>query len=567
MRYSIRRTIYPLAAPLLFAACTQDEMPGDGNILPEGKYPLEIASVTMDVQGSQQPWSADAPQTRVSENPDRNSSKWNDGDKIKVQIVNGTPGTYTYQGGNLTVAEGDVPAYWANKNENQAIRAWYTSSGSETVELDNQTRELAYVLTAQATANFNTQVSLAFGHALAKVRVVLQGFDKDKIEDVKIKTYTSCTLNADGTLTAEGDPDFISMGPVVSEGSDDIAYWEANVVPTEAVTDGYKISGFKVKIKDSDTYLSGTLKDGGIAPAKAKVNTITLTVGEKIPSPDELPTEINGDGEYTISGTGTKGITITGGSPTITFKKVNIKAPTAINITGGKPKLIFEGTTSLESTGNGMGAISLSGSASVEISGDGTLNLKANTADPVGTWFEGAIIGSAGGETCGDISISGITLYIKANAYNAAIGSGERNSKCGNIAITDATVHITECAGGAGIGTSLADAGSSSCGDIRIENSDIEITYGNYYAWQGAAIGCAAGGEAGFPVPYPNTVSGIYITLKSGQSQTDFLGKLTTTTATGSDKVGQGYNSRDGKKYGTITNSVHWYNADGDQIE
>lgn len=36
---------------LLLAACTQYEMPGDGNTLPEGVYPLEIASVAMDVQG------------------------------------------------------------------------------------------------------------------------------------------------------------------------------------------------------------------------------------------------------------------------------------------------------------------------------------------------------------------------------------------------------------------------------------------------------------------------------------------------------------------------------------
>ena len=45
-------------------------------------------------------------------------------------------------------------------------------------------------------------------------------------------------------------------------------------MPTEAVTDGYKISDFKVKITDIDTYVEGTLKDGGIAPAKARVNTI-----------------------------------------------------------------------------------------------------------------------------------------------------------------------------------------------------------------------------------------------------------------------------------------------------
>lgn len=97
-------------------------------------------SITAEVDG--QPW------TRVGESEDRQSSHWNNGDKIKVQIANSTPDTYTYQDGSLTVANGDVPAYWTSKADGQSIRAWHTSSGSKTVELNNQTEELAYVLTA-----------------------------------------------------------------------------------------------------------------------------------------------------------------------------------------------------------------------------------------------------------------------------------------------------------------------------------------------------------------------------------------------------------------------------------
>ena len=36
-------------------------------------------------------------------------------------------------------------------------------------------------------------------HKLSKVRVVLEGDKKNDVTDVKIKTYTSCTLNTDGT--------------------------------------------------------------------------------------------------------------------------------------------------------------------------------------------------------------------------------------------------------------------------------------------------------------------------------------------------------------------------------
>ena len=538
-----------LAAGLL-TACTQDDLSspigGVEGALPEGKYPLQIVSITLTAEVDGQPW------TRVGESEDRQSSHWNNGDKIRVQIANGTPGTYTYQDGSLTVADGDAPAYWASKADGQSIRAWHTSSGSETVELGNQTNSLAYVLTALSIANFVTQVSLSFAHALAKVRVKLMGEKAEDVNEVKIKTYTSCILGANGTLTEGETENFIPMEETTYDGA---TCWEANVMPGQIIGE--------VKVNDKEISLSASL-----TPLAAKVNTITINVGKAAMNPDELPNEINDDGEYTISGTGTKGITITGGSPTVRFKEVTLTSETAVSITGGNPKLIFEGTNSLKSTGDGKGAISLSGGASVEISGSGTLSLKANTADyNVAGWYEGAILGSAGGETCGDISITGVMLSIEANSYNAAIGSGEKDSSCGDIIITDASVHITGCNGGAGIGTSIAHQGISSCGDIRIKNSDITIEYGNMSAWQGAAIGCAAGGASGgLPASYSNTVKGIYITLKSGQSKSDFLGMLTTTSATGADQVGQGYCETDGKKYGTISNGVHWYNADGSEM-
>lgn len=51
----VQKVIFGAAALLLLAACTQDELAGDGTQLPEGKYPLEIASVTMSVEESKQP--------------------------------------------------------------------------------------------------------------------------------------------------------------------------------------------------------------------------------------------------------------------------------------------------------------------------------------------------------------------------------------------------------------------------------------------------------------------------------------------------------------------------------
>ncbi len=539
------------------ASCSQEDFAGkpQGEPLPPGEYPITFTAVQAAPEG--------VPQTRVSdyEEGGTHKSKWTDGDKIKVTV--GKDGNTISTTTCTLDPDGKIQAYtpqlyWQTTDE-YTINAWYsnlpgqsTGDGS-TVSLADQSSGLAYVLKADPiTANYQTPsdgMKLEFKHQFAKIRVELTGEKAADVTSVSIQGYTSCTVNQ-GTVSGT-TPGKIEMRKAADK------TFEANVVPGQAIT--------KFQINNDGKWIG--LKQS-VTPMVGKWHKITIDVVKAAMNPDDLPDEINNNEEYTVSGTGTKGITITGGTPTIIFKNdVTLKSETAIEIKGGSPKLIFEGATSLESTGEGKGAISLSSNASVNISGGGTLSLKANTADMYdGTWYEGAILGSAGGKACGSISISGVTLNIEANAYNAAIGSGERGSSCGDIAITDATVRITGCAGGAGIGTSIADMGTSSCGDIRIKNSDIEITYGNYSAFQGAAIGCAGGGTSGgISANYSNTVKGIYITLKSGQSQSDFLGKLTTTSATGSDKVGQGY--CEGKKYGTITNGVHWYNANGSEIK
>ena len=63
---------------LAMAACTKDEL-ADGDRLPEGQYPLEIARITLGVEGGEaQPWGT--PATRVSENGDGTGSKFDAGE-------------------------------------------------------------------------------------------------------------------------------------------------------------------------------------------------------------------------------------------------------------------------------------------------------------------------------------------------------------------------------------------------------------------------------------------------------------------------------------------------------
>jgi hypothetical protein len=83
-RHSIHLLLAAAALLLAMAACTKDEL-ADGNRLPEGQYPLEIARITLGVEGGEaQPWGT--PQTRVSEIADGTGSVFDAGDLFAVQI-------------------------------------------------------------------------------------------------------------------------------------------------------------------------------------------------------------------------------------------------------------------------------------------------------------------------------------------------------------------------------------------------------------------------------------------------------------------------------------------------
>ena len=125
---------------LSLAACTQDDLGERGTALPYGEYPLQISSVTLTADVNQQSWSADVPQTRVSENTDRNSSVWDGGERIGVQIVSGTEtAVYTLQSNKTTLQPANKPLYWKNTTASK-VCAWFPADGE--VDLSKQTSEL-----------------------------------------------------------------------------------------------------------------------------------------------------------------------------------------------------------------------------------------------------------------------------------------------------------------------------------------------------------------------------------------------------------------------------------------
>ena len=402
---------------MMLAACTQDELAEQAGILPEGKYPLQIGSVSITADVDAQPWSAGAPQTRVSENNDRGSSHWDYWDEIGVQIEGSTKSGiynlyYDYEWHPIT------PVYWEDTQAHK-VRAWFPADGN--VALNNQTTDngLAYALyaeTAEAVDYKTEKVPLSFDHKLAKVRVKLQGDQADGVTDVKIKTYTSCTLYSDGTLTAGDTEDFIPMVETTYEGK---TCWEANVVPD------HKIEQVMVKVNDNDKEITLSTP---LTPLEAKVNTITLKAGDLTPA---NPITITDDGEYTITGSGDQTITING-SPMVTLRDVNItpNRQSAIRITGGCPTLIIEGKTTLTTNDFDVAGILLEGKDThVQIKGSGTLEITSDNAYGIGSGRDG---------TCGNIYIEGITAKI-TSSYGAGIGSG-RNGHCGDIKIVKANL-------------------------------------------------------------------------------------------------------------------------------
>ena len=259
-RHSIHVLLAAAALLLATAACTKDEL-ADGDRLPEGQYPLEIARITLGVEGGEaQPWGA--PQTRVSETVDGTGSVFDTGDPFAVQIDDGTEtATYTVQDDGT--ATSDAPLYWTNTTPNRTVSAWYPAK-SGTLDLGDQSQSLAYLLGGSGTGDYQTPVTLTFTHQLAKVRVTPIGDALDEVTSLQLYTYTQCTYEK-GTVVQGSQEDWIEMMKCeYTENGNAITCWEANVVP------GYEIT----KLRANGTEERNL--SAAITPVAGKFYDITL---------------------------------------------------------------------------------------------------------------------------------------------------------------------------------------------------------------------------------------------------------------------------------------------------
>ena len=229
-RHSIHLLLAAAALLLATAACTKDEL-ADGNRLPEGQYPLEIARITLGAEGGEaQPWGA--PQTRVSETGDGKSSTFDAGDRFAVQIDGEEEvGTYTVQDDHTVRAE--TPLYWSDRNDH-TVTAWYPATDG-TIDLSDQSQSLAYLLGGTGTGKYPDPVTLNFTHALAKVRITPSDDALGEVQSLQLYTYTQCAYEK-GKAGQGSQEGWMEMKKCeYAENGATITCWEANVVP------GYEI--------------------------------------------------------------------------------------------------------------------------------------------------------------------------------------------------------------------------------------------------------------------------------------------------------------------------------------
>ena len=275
----LKHFIRPIAAAALLlamAACTKDEL-ADGNRLPEGQYPVEIARITLGVEGGEaQPWGA--PQTRVGEAGDGTGSEFSADDKFAVQIDGKEEvGTYAVQDNNTVKAE--APLYWSDTGKH-TVTAWYPAK-SGTLDLSDQSQSLAYLLYATGTGDYQTPVTLTFTHQLAKVRVTPSDDALGEVQSLQLYAYTQCTYEK-GKAGQGSQEGWIEMKKCeYTENGATITCWEANVVP------GYEIKKLRANGTEERNLSSG------ITPVAGKFYNITLDYDPGY--------TIEGDGSYTVT--------------------------------------------------------------------------------------------------------------------------------------------------------------------------------------------------------------------------------------------------------------------------
>ena len=465
---------------LATAACTKDEL-ADGDRLPEGQYPVEIARITLGVEGGEaQPWGTSMtapaaesrPGTRVSENGDGTGSTFDAGDRFAVQI-DGEEGIYIVQDDGT--ATSDAPLYWTNTTPNCTVTAWYPATDG-TLDLSDQSQSLAYLLGGSGTGDYLTPVTLTFAHRLAKVRVTPTGDALGEVQSLQLYTYTQCTYEK-GTVVQGSQEGWIEMKRCeYTENGVSFTCWEANVVP------GYEITKLMANNDNKERDLSSAItpeagsyynitldKDKGYTDDGQGNYTVTSAEGLK-----NIAKLVNEEGQTDIDITLTGNITLTGdwtpiGDYNNKYTGIfngNGKTITGLTVTGSDQ---YAGLFGCIGSGGTVKDLTLEG---VQIT---TTHIYGNAGGVAG-WSYGNI------ENCsvsGSVSVSG-----NNGTAGGVVGyqSGGFLTRCSS----SATVNAGNTAGGVA-GQTDSGATLTACyatGDVTLES----INLGGNFA--GGVVGC-----------------------------------------------------------------------------
>ena len=469
-RHSIHLLLAAAALLLATAACTKDEL-ADGDRLPEGQYPLEIARITLSVEGGEaQPWGT--PATRVSENGDGTGSvwEWDGSEMIGVQLGDKTT-TYTLNTDHTLLA--DRQLYWTSTAPNQPVTAWYPATDGTLDLRDQDTNGLAYLLHGTGTGDYLTPVTLTFTHSLAKVRVTPTGDALGEVQSLQLYTYTQCTYEK-GTVVQGSQEGWIEMKKCeYTENGNAFTCWEANVVP------GYTITKLMANNDNKERDLSAA-----ITPVAGKFYNITL-------DKDKGYTD-DGHGNYTV--TSAEGLKNIAELVNEEWKlDINITLTNNIDLTGidwtpiGKDdNKAYTGTFD----GNGKTITGLTVTRSNRYTGlfgfiKGTVkNVVLTEVNITSGTFVGGVAGWSFGGNIENCSVSGSVSGSSGSDVGGVVGYQQVGSITG--CSSSATVKGTERAGGVVGVTNGGTTPLTACyatGNVTVEND------GTSNAWAGGIVG------------------------------------------------------------------------------
>ena len=465
---------------LILVSCSQEE------ILPQETSALRFVVGDFPAFGED-------PQTRVSSfgTQDEGKTAWANEDKILVHLYSqkygDQAGTLTFDAENNTwESDGGTLSYL--ENETPTITAVYApdceiKEGQIALQDGKQYGEAEYILARTTISGNILDISFESGRTYSRLRIVAEA------EQTLTVTTTGFTPAGPENVSA---PDSYTL---VADGKDNAYLY------------GTFAEGGSVTVKKGDAELATHT----FSVTSEQGKSYALYAGKKVDV--DLSTlaatyVINDDAYYTFTGTGSYGIKVESGNPTIILNNVSITVGeewdnenivNAIDIVADNSETTvwITGTNNLTSN-SGAGIYVKSGS---------TVIIKSDSRDNILTaraGMDGAGIGGTGYDfsyenvTCGNIYIENITVNAYSSGYmssNPGIGA---ITSCGTITIKNATVTaLGSNQGGVLYGGEFCPAiGASTVPDIVIENSTINAYRGDSYDggtgsladWIGAVI-------------------------------------------------------------------------------